>query len=154
MADDRKKEKFRRSSLKTDRKREEDGVWVPYESSFELLLSRIGNPRYKQFLLKKSKTNMRRIQRGKIDIQEAEDLIKRAMAQTVILDWRGLYDEKDVEIPFSKEEALLALREDDDFYEEVFAIAQDRELFRNDELEGKAGNLSDASSGGKSGVST
>jgi len=137
MAD---KKGMRLSAFKTDTKAEQDGVWVPYEHGFEVKLARIGNPRFKEFMMKNGKQQMRRLTSSQdVDLDTADELMREAIAETILLDWRGLLDDHDKPIPFSKEEARKALQIDD-FYREIFSLAQERSLFAIQDQKAAEGN--------------
>ena len=128
------------SRFKTDTKKEEEGVWVKYEGGVSLKIARLNNPKYKEYSLKRSKPHLRRLQAGTIDGDVAEDIMKDAIANTVLLDWKGLLDEKGNEIPFSQEKAREQFDEAHDFYTEVFNLCQQRELFSIEDEEGAEKN--------------
>lgn len=138
MADKAKGMRF--SKFKTDSTKEEEGVWVDYESGFRVKIARIGNPKFKEFMLKKSKPHMRKLQSGNIDNDLADGLMKEAIARTILVDWEGLLDDQDQPIPFSQETALDLMKESNDFYQEIFQMANERELFQIEDLEGAKGN--------------
>ena len=128
MADDKKPKGFKLSNFKTDKNAEQEGVWVDYGSGFRVKLGRVGNRKFKEFMLKRGKPHMRKMQQGTMDADTADVLMREAIAQTILLDWEGLLDDNGKPIPYSKEEAKKAL-EIDDFYQEIFDLAQQRELF-------------------------
>jgi hypothetical protein len=130
---------MRLSDFKTDLKAEEEGVWVPYGGGFEVKLGRIGNRRFKEFMMKKGKPHMRKLSSGSMDLDIADTLMRDAIAETILLDWKGLLDDDGKPIPFSKEEAKKALAIED-FYKEIFAMAQERELFSLKDDEAAQGN--------------
>lgn len=117
------------ATFRTDKDKELDGVWVEYESGFAVRVARLNNPRYKEFTLKRSKPHMRKVQARTIDAELAEDIMKDAIAHTVLLDWRGLLDDERNEIPFSPDKARELFDEAQDFYTEMFQLCQQRELF-------------------------
>jgi len=136
---DKKKKGFRLSNFKTDKSKEEEGVWVPYENGFEILIARMGNRRFKEFMMKKGKKHMRQLERGTIDLDTADELMREAILETILLDWRNLLDDNDQQIPYSKEEARKALAIDD-FYKEIFELAQQRELYAIEDEKAAQGN--------------
>ena len=91
-------------------------------------------------MLKASKPHMRKLQTGTIDNDTADELMKRAIARTVLVDWEGLLDDNDQAIPFSPEEALKCLQESEDFYKEIFALAGERDLFQKQDEEAAGKN--------------
>jgi len=142
MADDKKTTKvkgFKLSKFKTDDKLEEEGVWVPYGSGCEFLIARIGNRRFKEFMMKNGKPHMRRVTSGTLDSESADELMKEAIAETVLLGWKNLIGEDGKPIEYSKEACREAL-EIEDFYKEIMALAQERELYRTEDRIAAEGN--------------
>lgn len=135
-----KKKGFRFSNFQTDESLESEGVWIDYTSGFRLKLARIGCPEYKEYMIKHGKPHVRGIEKGHVDNDVAEQLLKNAIAETIIKDWEGLLDENDKEIPYSKETAKKLLETAHDFYEEVYELAKDREFFKAEETEGTVKN--------------
>jgi len=131
---------FRFDNFVTDEKSENEGVWIDYASGFRLKLARIGCPAFKEFMLKRGKPHMRSIEAGVMDDEIAEDMMKDAIAETIIKGWEGLLDGEGKEIPYSKETARELLDVPGDFYDEVFALAKQREHFRVAKTEGTAKN--------------
>jgi len=131
---------FRFSNFTTDADKESEGVWIDYTGDFKLKICRIGCPAFKEFMLKRGKPHMRSMEAGSLDPNIADDLMKDALAQTIIKDWKGLLDDKDEEIPFSTETARQLLDTPGDFYDEVFTLAKQRENFKIDKTEGTAKN--------------
>lgn len=130
----------------TDHHKEVDGTWVTLGGEGRILLARIGNVNW-QDALKKVPTNLRaQMESGKLDSRVTEGIIAKLLANTVLLDWEGLA-EGEVEVPYSKENALRLLTELKDFRDMVFEYAGDIENFRHEKLEEDAKNSESGSSG-------
>lgn len=61
------------------------------------------------------------------------EITREAVAETILVDWEGITREG-VPVPYSKEEALSALRQMKDFYELVVGTANSIEHFREARL--------------------
>jgi len=135
-----KKKGFHFSNFKTNENSETEGVWVDYASGFRIKIARIGCPAFKEFMIKRGKPHQRSIDSGTIGNEIAEELMKDAIAETIIKDWEGLLDDEDKEIPYSKEDARKMLDVAHDFYDEIYELAKQREHFKVNKIEGTAGN--------------
>jgi len=74
-----------------------------------------------------------------MDADVADTLMRDAIAETILLDWEGLLDDEGKLIPYSKEEAKKALAIED-FYREIFEMANQRELFTLEDEAAAQGN--------------
>lgn len=87
------------------------GKWFPFEDA-EVLIAPNQNPAHREALAKLAKTKYRRALR-KSDTTALEQMTCEAMVDTVLLNWKGLTetkDSKEVEIPFTRENALRLLK--------------------------------------------
>lgn len=143
---------FNPKSLKTDSKKEVDGVWVPFFEGSRVRVARMGNPRYQQYLWKLGKPVRGRLRRDNVPVSEVNDMQSRAAARYILLDWEGFVeDDGATEIPYTNEKSLEYMRMPD-FSEAIYEIANDLELFKEDEDEAVVKNsLSGSNGGGDSG---
>ena len=95
------------SGIRSDVKKSEGGIWTEFESGIEFLIARMGNAKYTKLLAKLSRPHHRKLRglRGAGGELES-NLMKQAVAKTVLIGWKNLDDEKGVEIPYSSEKAL------------------------------------------------
>src|SRR5687768_6005127 len=94
------------SRLRTDQKKEAEGVWVPVGEGLEIRVARIGNPAYEAFLRRETRPVQRAVRAGMADPKAMEEISNRAMARHVLLDWRNLEDEvPDPDAPADKQPA-------------------------------------------------
>lgn len=137
---DKEKKGFRLSNFKTNMKAEQEGVWVPYENGFRILIARFGNRRCEEYLLKKGKRFLRSVKSSVSSLKDSDrDFMREVVAETILLGWENLLDDNDVEIPYSKEEARKAL-EIEDFFKEVIELSQQRELYALEDKKAAEGN--------------
>jgi hypothetical protein len=74
-----------------------EGVWLPYIEDIELRIARNGNPRYEECV--------QRLVQNNPDLTRAEsEVVDRAMAETVLLDWKNVQVNGE-DIPYSVEKA-------------------------------------------------
>jgi len=127
------------SSLFTDPEKENTGVWVKYASGFEVKIARLNSKKYKEFMLRIGKDRARSFENKTMDPDEADNIMREAIAETILLDWRNMYD-NGKPVPFSKELALEIMKKSYDFYKELFHLCQERELFLKDNEEAAGKN--------------
>ena len=116
---------MRLSFIKRDRRRSEGGVWcdfvsgevldAPKPGAFCVLVGEANNPRFRNVLAE--------IQSKMLADLTAEDREKRtaawqraydaALAEAVLLYWRGLEDDAGAEIPYSRDKARELLNDPD-----------------------------------------
>lgn len=126
------------TAFKTDRQRENQGVWVDIGDGARLLIARLNNERYKQEFLAQTKPFRTQVRTGTLSEEIAERILRTCYARTVLMGWEGLQDEEGNDIPHSVEKAeeLLSIP---DFKSLVEELASSRELYRREEAE-QAGN--------------
>lgn len=118
----------------TDESLEEDGAWVMVNELYGL---RIKVRRLRSEAAIKAYERITRELFGEMKLRKAEDLdasqsltiLKRQLAESVLVGWEGVYDEDGEEVEFSKE-AALAMMEMKDFREFVYQAANERDTFR------------------------
>ena len=144
------------SNLRTDPRKEREGVWVTIEGiRFKVALYQRGLDQEVEALAPEVR---RRIREGRATATELLELVFRTTADRVILDWQDLQDyergpdgavlfdedgtAKVVDVAYSREKAR-AIVEDPELrpiLDELLTIAQDRAKFRRDVLEDARGN--------------
>ena len=72
----------------------------------------------------------RRILAGVLSDELREDINRQAMAESLLVGWEGIKDERGQDIPYSVENAERLLREYPAFYDYIDQLATDEELFR------------------------
>lgn len=140
MSEEKKASGLRLSDFKSDKRKVNGGVWVQIGDGAEILVARLQNEAHRSLVNRLMSPHRHFEQRGQevpADILKAIGL--QAMAQTVLLGWRGIIDDDGTEIPYSAEEAMKAL-EIDDFSEMVIINAGNRKLFRSDTQDGNEKN--------------
>jgi hypothetical protein len=123
----------------TDHDLEENGVEVQIGEDAYITVRRSNNERFKRLLTRLRKPHEQRIQRGTMDQQVLDGLTRKAVAQEVILGWRGIkLDGKNVK--FSAEKAEEMMKRFEDFQEDILTAANTRETFRREVTDENAKN--------------
>lgn len=126
--------------LKTDSKRETEGVPFEYAKGLVFTVRRIPNKAYDtelQALLRRRKRLLKKRSYGVEEMRILEECTFEAAAKHVLVGWTGLTesDAPDApEIPFSQEKALELMLSPDfrDFANDLVKFASDPDNFRDD----------------------
>lgn len=122
------------NSLKVDVAKETDGIWKPLDIDENVMVKvrSIDCPQHQRRVRKYASKNWRQMQSGKIDpvVEWAET--GKALAETVLLDWKGILDDDGNEIPYSLGLAteLMTKREWKEFRKAVSRVAEDEANFQ------------------------
>ena len=123
----------------TNKKLESTGVWIDLGEGAKIKVARNGNPEYTKMIEKLSRPYKKQIRRGTINGETFDKIIRKATAEHILVDWKGITEDK-VEVPYSTEEAYRLLTEYGDFREVVAENALDFQNFQDDEIEEEEGN--------------
>lgn len=121
------------SKFATDLDLEENGVWVDIGEGGEILVARMGNPRYQKAVQSISKPHRTQIRQKTISEDLSDELLLKAMAETILLDWKGIEDDKGKVIKYTKDTAFKLLRDLRDFRNLVVELATEQAAFRREE---------------------
>lgn len=124
----------------TDKKKELEGVWHDLGEGLEVLVARIGNPKYKKRFQAITKPHRRALDRKTLPDEVAERLMIQCMSETILLDWKGL-EEDGKEVPYSTENAIRILTEYRDLREYIDDISKELEGYKQEEDEEAIDNL-------------
>jgi len=115
----------------TDKDLEEEGKWFDIGGEARIKVARFGNKNHKKSLDKLRAPYKPVILRGGEIPEEAnDDIIKRSLAESVLVDWDGLVDEKGEPIPYSPDAAYQAFCQYSDFLDLVSRLALDASQYR------------------------
>lgn len=129
----------------TDEALEEEGAWVTVNDLLGIKIKirrlrsdavvkafeKIVREHYSEEMLRKP---------GSIGPEESEQILKRQLAEAVLIDWKGIRNNKTGEaIPYSKK-AALQMMNIRDFREFVYNAANDRDTFRENADKDAEGN--------------
>lgn len=131
---------MRISRFRTDRSAETNGVWVDAGEGLHLLIARAGNPRFQDAMRRLGHPLLPQIKTGTISEETSEGVLCRALAETILLNWKNLQDDDGKDIPYSVEKATQLLLEVRDFRSIVIELSQNVNLFRNEQTREILGN--------------
>ena len=123
----------------TDITAEKEGVWYDLGNGAQIKVARLGNENNKRVSKRISTPYKFQIQRGTLSDDVQLQLSIAAIAESILIDWKGLiYD--GVAIEYSVDNAIKLLTELKDFRDQVIVIANDLELFRQKEVQAEEKN--------------
>lgn len=126
--------------FKTDENCEKNGIWLEYSHSDDngkpvrIKIARAGgsNIKYLKTLEMKSKPYRRQLQNDTLDITVADEMLKEVYADSVILGWENVTDDKGVELPFNRINCLKLLSDLPDLFADIREQSTRAALFRAD----------------------
>jgi len=142
------------SQFATDKQAEVDGVWVEYGANkdgsvpgFKISRMSKANKKYTKALERATRPHRRAIELETMNNDLAERLFMEVFVDTVLLDWRNVSlsdvsGEKKAEgyADYSKANALSLFERLNELYDDLQEKAKKASLFRDETLEGEAGN--------------
>lgn len=123
-----------------------DGVWVEYGDG-ELLIARMGNPKNRRAYERAQARYKSKARKGTLTADERVEITARTLADSILLDWKGINDMEGKPLDYSHEIAYQALRWDIDLRIFVSNEADVAENFRSQEVEENAGKSRRGSTG-------
>ena len=119
------------TKMKTSPALENGGVWVELDSKTSIKVRRLGCKAFRDSLKEKSEKYKVALRLQNLDDDVAERIYAEALAETILIDWRGM-ELGDSVIEYSAEQAyeILSDEENKDFKELVVELAREAETFR------------------------
>ena len=141
--------------FKADTALEDDGVCITVDaaSGCRLKIARIGNRRYREAMARRLKPYRRALRAGTLEDPVTERITAEVLAETVLLDWRGL-ERGGSAVAYSREAAAAILSDPayKDFRDLVVELASDQEAYRERDLEDAEKNFGTSSAGSSTGA--
>lgn len=131
------------AAFATDETVEQEGVWLEYPSyEFAIRVRRAGetNRAFTQRMDAKLKPYKRALDTGTMDPAILLRVSREVFAETILVDWKGVVDEKGKPMSFNKDNALKLLTDLPDLFNDIVLQAKDAGLFRKYLAEAEAGN--------------
>lgn len=117
-----------------DSPREVVGIKMWITDTMWIRVARHGNPKYQAKMKTLRRKYKHQIQMGSMSEKFQERMLKECLAGTVLTDWGGVLNDDATNCPFSDEAALDALNEDN-LYQQILLISQDKATFDTDQDE-------------------
>ena len=129
------------SQFKQDITKSEEGVKVDLGDGLTVIVARIGNKRYQDFIRKATKPYQQAIRNKTLADSVFEKIMNEAMADSILLGWEGMEDDQGEVIKYSKEKALEILSDPAyaDFKQLVSDLANEQETFRSEAIQETVG---------------
>lgn len=140
------------SKFKTNQSLEVEGVWVDIGEGAQVKVARIGNTAYQKYIERAYKPYRKMQRTGTVPEDLQRRIFTDALANTILLDWKGFTDDNDQPIPYSVDAAVKHLGEYKDFRELIVEISTEAETFRDEEIAEEADLLAKKSDGTSSGA--
>ena len=96
--------------FKTDKDKEKDGVWEDLGDECSVLVARYGNQAMVNAYRRYPRVLRQRLESGQVDDDKSATVMAKVMADTILLDWKGL-KEDGKEVVYNKEECVRILVE-------------------------------------------
>jgi hypothetical protein len=133
--------------FKTDERIEQSGVWLEYGNSsngkpVRILIARAGgkNSRYVKTLETKFKPFRRQFQNETMENDQANRLLIEVYAESVVLGWENVEDEKGTPLAFNKDNVVKLFTDLPDLFTDVREQAMKQALFKADISEADSKN--------------
>lgn len=132
----------RLSKLRVDTNKVVNGVWVKYREDIEFLVARNPNPKFNAKLDELFYPHLASIRAKTFDSKLDEALTLEAVCEFILLDWKGLEDDNDKPIKYSKEKAMeiMGNEEYQDIYKFILLMSKSSALYRYQEVEAASKN--------------
>lgn len=123
----------------TNKKKEEEGVWVKAGDGAEFKIARANNPTATKLSneLMRPYRHLQRVNKVPKDVQE--EVGYEVLSRAILLDWKGIMADG-VAVPFSPEAAKKLFKELPDFADFVAGYAQEVTIFQDEEDKARQGN--------------
>ena len=114
----------------------EKGVWINHDGTTSFKIARLNNRNFQTKFNKLMQPYRRQFDAGKLSNDKQVDIMCKAMAETVLLGWKGLTDGGEpVEYSVEKAYEYLSMEGADEFRDLITAYAQDAETYREEYIE-------------------
>jgi len=134
-------------TFKTDKNLETAGVDLSYGENSKgeemlITIARAGgsNKAFQKAMAAKTRPLRRQIETNTASEDVLNKIVVEVYAETVVLGWKGIEDEKGNDLPFSKENVIKLFTDLPDLFTDVRGQAQEISIFRAEIMEGVAKN--------------
>lgn len=120
--------------FKTDIQAEREGVefTISDDCGFTVRRFNASNPQVKAAFATHFKPFARQMQMGTMDPEKEQEINMKVFVNACLVGWRGVKDENDQEIPFSKDSAVALFKRLPDLFETLTEYASNIENYREE----------------------
>lgn len=120
------------SLVKTDADLETNGIWVEWELGIRLRIARAGNRAFDTKFQALQEPYLNGVRANTLPAAVAEELLKEAVAETILLEWGNLEGDDGEPLPYSAQQALEFFNDEAlrDLYKFVLVTSQTHSHYR------------------------
>ena len=115
-------------------RKQSEGVWTSFGGS-QFKVAHTSSTKFQRILNRLQAPHRRKIDKGTLDPAISKEILCTAMAEAILLDWKGVVNGKGEEVAYSPEAAIKALMNNEDLREYIQDYSIDLENFRQDLLD-------------------
>lgn len=118
-----------------------DGVTIDY-GAFRIRVVRAGgaNAKFRRIMAERLRPYRKQLEMGTMDEAVAEQILREAYADAVIVGWEGVTDENGNDLPFTRDNVLKVLEDLPDLFRDIQEQANLLSNFKAEALEDEAKN--------------
>lgn len=129
----------------TDMTKEVEGFWHPVNKKISIKMARAGgaNLAFSKAMELKTRPHRKRggaFEGDEVDVELANELMKEAFAETIILDWKGITTKDGKRVAYSPAAATKLLKDLPDLFIELRDAAGSAANFRLEDIKADVGN--------------
>lgn len=110
------------------------GNWVEFGGS-KFLICHSSNLKFQRTFTRLQQPHRSKIEKGTLDPAVSKEIVCRAFAEALILDWSEVIDSEGNDVEFSVESAYQALMNNPDLVEYVQEVANNLAYYKDEEID-------------------
>lgn len=144
------------SSFATDEDLSVNGQWFEYADGVEFKIAKWNNPKFRDYLEDLARPHARKLRKSGRVGRFWNDLVNKAAARCVLLDWKGVDGDDGEPLTYSQEEGEKVLNNTcySSIHDFIVEIAMEDANYFTEETEAAGKNSSERSAGKSSGANT
>lgn len=126
----------------TDKKAEQEGIVLDYGDGMEIRIARAGgsNVKFEKAVQAKMRKYGLQAKHDLLEPEQQREIFREVLAETVVLGWQGFTDREGNTLAFTKENVIQVFTDLPDLFDDVLEQSRKSSLFKQNLLEGEAGN--------------
>lgn len=106
----------------------ETGTWTSFRGA-EFLIAHAGSLKFQRAMMRLQKPFRRKMERGEMDPADQKRILIQALAESILLDWKGVKDSDGKEVSYSRDLGVKAITNDESFREFIMEFSMDMQNF-------------------------